>query len=144
MLKTPDHIGRFAFRLFNAGLIARVQDYAPYGAFITRLSLVYICAITKELLSAGEQDVADMQYLFYAPWCHVFASNDKLHRTLWPAVAQHAKAFFMWGDDLWGDDLKNDLTAPAGLCAQDPERVAGSVPIRLPGSAVQRRLRLLQ
>ncbi len=131
MLLTPDHIAGFAFRLFNAGLIPRVQDYAPYAAFITRLSLVYICGITKELLRAGEHDVADMQYLFYAPWCHVIGSNDKLHRTLWPAVARHAKAFFMWGND-----LKKDLTARAELRARDPDRVAGRVPIRLPGSVV--------
>lgn len=131
MLKTPDHIARFAFRLFNVGLIARVQDYAPYAAFRTRLSLAYICGITKELLRAGEHDVADMQYLFYAPWCHVFASNDKLHRTLWPAVARHAKAFF-----IWGNDLKKDLTARAQSRAQDPDRVAGCVPIRLPDSVV--------
>jgi hypothetical protein len=79
----------------------------------------------------GEHDVADMQYLFYAPWWHVFGSNDKLHRTLWPAVARHAKACFMGGDD-----LKKDLTARAELRARDPDRVAGRVPIRLPGSVV--------
>jgi hypothetical protein len=82
-------------------------------------------------VKAGDHDVGDMQYLFYAPFCHVFASNDKLHRTLWPAVQQHIPAFF-----IWGDDLKKDLRARADLREQDPQRVAGPIPIALPHSVV--------
>jgi len=53
MLLTPDHIAGFAFHLFNAGLIPRVQDYAPYAAFITRLSLVYICKRHYQRIAKG-------------------------------------------------------------------------------------------
>ncbi len=131
MLKAPDNVARFAFRLFNVGLIPRLKDYAPYAAFITRLSLVYICGITKGLVKAGPHDVGDMQYLFYAPFCHVVASNDKLHRALWPAVAGHAPAFF-----IWGDDLKQDLRIRADLRELDPSRVAGMSPVQLPNSVI--------
>jgi hypothetical protein len=47
MLLTPDHIAGFAFRLVNAGLIPRVQDYAQYAAFITRLSWCISAALPK-------------------------------------------------------------------------------------------------
>lgn len=110
MLKAPDNVARFAFRLFNVGLIPRLKDYAPYAAFITRLSLVYICGITKGLVKAGPHDVGDMQYLFYAPFCHVFASNDKLHRALWPAVAGHAPVF------LFGATTLNKICVFAQIC----------------------------
>lgn len=131
ILMAPESIARLAFRLFNVGLITRLRDHAPYAAFITQLSLVYICGITKGFLKAGSHDIGDMQYLFYAPFCHVFASNDKLHRALWPALAGHAPAFF-----IWGDDLKRDLRIRADLRAQDPNRVAGTRPIQLQYSVI--------
>lgn len=131
ILKVPYSDARLVWRLFNAGLIPRLQDYARYAAYITRLSLVYICGITKGLVKAGDHDVGDMQYLFYAPFCHVFASNDKLHRTLWATVQRHIPTFF-----IWGDDLKKDLRIRADLREQSPARVAGPIPITLPDSVI--------
>jgi hypothetical protein len=107
----------------------RVRDLAPYAAAITRISLVYVCGIRKGILKAGPHDETDLQYLFYAPFCHVFASNDHLHRCLWPAVS--GPAFF-----LWGEDLKKDLRLRADLREQDPQRVAGTRPVELPDSVI--------
>ena len=107
----------------------RVKDVAPYAAAITRTSLVYVCGITKGLLKAGPHDENDLQYLFYAPFCHVFASNDQLHRGLWPAVS--GPAFF-----IWGEELKKDLRRRADLREQNPQAVAGLRPIDLPGSVI--------
>jgi hypothetical protein len=64
MLLTPDHIAGFAFRLVNAGLIPRVQDYAQYAAFIARFVPGVSLRHYQRKLRAGEHDVADMQYLF--------------------------------------------------------------------------------
>ena len=107
----------------------RVKDLAPYAASITRISLAYICGIVKTVLKAGEHDENDLQYLFYAPFCHVFASNDHLHRSLWPAVS--GPAFFVWGEE-----LKRDLRLRADLREQDPQHVAGMRPIDLPNSVI--------
>ncbi len=119
-----------ALQLFRADdLMHRVKDLAPYAAAITRISLVYVCGIAKDLLKAGPNDETDLQYLFYAPFCHVFASNDHLHRGLWPAVS--GPAFF-----IWGEDLKKDLRRRADLREQNPQRVAGTRPIDLPDSVI--------
>ena len=129
LLQAPADVRRFALQLFRADLRPRVKDRAPYAAAITRISLTYVCGIAKGMLKAGPHDVTDLQYLFYAPFCHVFASNDCLHRSLWPAVS--GPAFF-----LWGEELKKDLRLRADLREQDPQRVAGTRPIDLPDSVI--------
>jgi hypothetical protein len=129
LLQAPAAVRHFALQLFRADLMPRVKDLAPYAAAITRISLTYGCGIAKGMLKAGPHDVTDLQYLFYAPFCHVFASNDCLHRSLWPAVS--GPAFF-----LWGEELKKDLRLRADLREQDPQRVAGTRPIDLPDSVI--------
>jgi hypothetical protein len=47
----------------------------------------------------------DAHYLFYLPFCHVFASFDRLHRLLAPLFLRPDQRF------LSGDDLKRELAA---------------------------------
>ena len=47
---------------------------------------------------------ADIAYLFYLPFCHLFVSGDKLHRRCSPFLTKAQ-------DFVWGPDLKAALTS---------------------------------
>jgi hypothetical protein len=66
------------------GLLFR--DFAPYAAGVLRIYLVFNIALGLEIVKRDVNSLADLQYLFYAPFCTGFCSNDKLHERLFPAV----------------------------------------------------------
>ena len=68
----------------QSGLLFR--DFAPYAAGILRVYLVFDIALGLEMVKRDANSLADLQYLFYAPFCTAFCSNDKLHEQLFPAV----------------------------------------------------------
>ena len=92
--------------------------------------LTYSVALACGFVSPRKSDFLDLQYLFYTPFCLAFTSRDRLQRDLWPAT-KGVRAIF-----IWGDDLKADLKRRAKLRKENPQRVAGSVPLELPGSVI--------
>ena len=62
-------------------------------------------ALAANLVSADRaSNRADIAYLFYLPFCHIFVSSDKLHRRCAPAILSGDQDF------VWGLDLKVALT----------------------------------
>ena len=55
---------------------------APYAASVLRLYLTFVGAIATHQLGPRPSHYIDLQYLFYAPFCMVFTSNDNLHEPL--------------------------------------------------------------
>lgn len=52
----------------------------------------------------GQSDnKVDIAYLYYLPFCHVFASNDKLHKRVVPLFLREDQSF------VFGENLKADL-----------------------------------
>ena len=80
-----------------------VLEYAPYAAAAARLYLVFAVGLARGFIGPRPSNTIDLQYLFYAPFCQVFISLDKLHRTLWEAGAVTSEATFIWGDDIRPD-----------------------------------------
>lgn len=89
---------RWATMLFNAGLMTRVKDLAPYAASVLRLYLTFIGGLGRGFIGPRPSHYVDLQYLFYAPFCMVFVSSDKFHREMWPATS--GENTFIWGPDL--------------------------------------------
>ena len=75
-----------------------LRERAPYLGSVTRLVLTLMCGLPRGLVGPRPTHVIDLIYLYYAPFCHAFASSDKLHRDLWPATTTGAQ--FLWGPDL--------------------------------------------
>ena len=75
--------------------------YAPYAASVARIFLVFVATSLAKLIPQRETNLIDLQYLFYAPFGHGFASNDVLHQRLWPAVT--SSSVFMTGNALQAD-----------------------------------------
>ena len=93
-----------AYKLLLDQSYTRIRDFAPYAASVLKLYLSFIGGLARGFIGPRPSHYLDLQYLFYAPFCMVFASADKFHRELWPATAG-INTF------VWGQDLKSDLAA---------------------------------
>ena len=122
--------------LVDRGRRARVCDYAPYAAAIVRLYLVFVTALSRGLIGPRRSHQADLQYLFYAPFCMAFVSSDHLHRDLWRAGAVPSTATFIWGPELKAD-LKERSAKRVAMTSDEwtaHRRKYGMFPLPLPNS----------
>jgi hypothetical protein len=76
---------------------------APYAFYCLKVFVLFLGANKFSLISKQPTDRIDLEYLFYLPFCHVFSSNDTLHKRLCPALMRRDQVF------LSGDDLKKGM-----------------------------------
>lgn len=82
-----------------------IAAFAPYTAYCLLVELFFHICIDKCLISPDRpSNRVDMSYLYYLPFCELFVSNDKLHRTTAPLFLGRAQQF------VFGGELKGDLT----------------------------------
>jgi hypothetical protein len=103
-LEMPEEACDFSHRLWNAGLMPSALHIFPYATSVARLAMVFCTALRLNLVTSRPTNVLDLQYLFYAPFCMVFVSNDRLHQQLWRATVGK-------NDFVWGEEMKADLRA---------------------------------
>ena len=77
--------------------------FAPYFRYVFGIELFFYYARSADLISERITNKVDIDYLYYLPFCMVFASNDKLHRATVPLFKRSDQSF------VWGFDLKSDL-----------------------------------
>lgn len=81
-----------------------LSSLAPYAAYLVKIELFYYIAIAAKLLPAEKlTNRLDLSYLYYLPFCRVFVSGDKFHRTVTHLFLRDDQDF------VWGDDLKAAL-----------------------------------
>lgn len=79
--------------------------YAPYAAHVLTVEVFFRIALAANLISTQRpSNRTDIAYLFYLPFCMIFVSSDKLHRSCAPLFLRKDQEF------VWGQDLKADLT----------------------------------
>jgi hypothetical protein len=82
-----------------------LASYAPFAAHVLTVELFFQIALAANLISSERtSNRADVAYLFYLPFCHLFVSGDKLHQRCAPPFLKKDQDF------LWGPDLKAALT----------------------------------
>lgn len=108
-----------------------LKDGAPYATSITQILFAWVALQARGFHGQRKSDMCDLEYLYYAPFCKIFASCDRLHKTLWNAATTKA----IWCD---GFELLQDLATRAELRKSDPDRVKGPRPIPLEGSVITR------
>ena len=59
--------------------------------------------IREQLRPKADDNLSDLIYLYYLPFCNVFASSDKFHRAVVPQFLTDQQDF------IWGVDLKNNI-----------------------------------
>lgn len=104
-LNVPTHLrGKILHEWSSAGF-PPLASYAPFAAHVLTVELFFQIALAANLISAERaSNRADIAYLFYLPFCHLFVSGDKLHQRCAPAFLSRKQDF------LWGPDLKAALT----------------------------------
>lgn len=106
VLEIPSHLHRPIKERWKFRKEPRLTSFAPYAAHVLRVEIFFRIAIGANLIaSTRASHRVDMAYLFYLPFCSVFVSTDRLHRTCAPLFLRQDQAF------VWGSDLKTDLTA---------------------------------
>ena len=77
---------------------------APYAAHVVAVETFFQAALAAKLIaSERNSNRTDISYLFYLPFCQLFVSNDKLHRSTASLFLRPDQEF------VWGQDLKDDL-----------------------------------
>lgn len=99
----PQWTDRIAARYAEVGEMS-LETFAPYTAFVLKVSLFFYLAMGSHLIGRERtSNMVDIAYLYYLPFCQVFTSNDKLHRTLVPYFIDPAHRF------VDGRDMKSAL-----------------------------------
>jgi len=80
-----------------------LRSFAPFVAHCVRVLLLLLVFTHNGLVAWRPTNLLDVQYLYYAPFCQVFSSNDALHVTLAPHVLRGDQTFVR------GTVLKADL-----------------------------------
>lgn len=81
-----------------------LNRYAPYAAHVIKVEVFFHICVSRGFISADRpSNKIDIAYLHYLPFCNVFISGDKLHRS--------TASFFLGKNQrfVWGPDLKADL-----------------------------------
>lgn len=100
----PQHLqARIVHRWSQAGF-PPLAGYASYAAHVLMVEIFFQIALAANLISAERpSNRADIAYLFYLPFCHVFVSGDKLHKLCAPVFLRKEQDF------VWAPGLKDDL-----------------------------------
>ena len=92
--------------------------YAPYANHVVRVEMFFFMALARELIAPyPNTNRIDISYLYYLPFCRVFASNDRLHKRTVPLFITGKKIFVP------GEKLKADMAALASHYEAMPEEV---------------------
>jgi len=95
-----------------------ISQYAPYASFVLSVELFFQIAIESSLISAERNsNRVDIAYLFYLPFCDIFTSSDKLHRSTCTEFLRADQRF------VWGPDLKGSLASLNDHYSKLPEDV---------------------
>jgi hypothetical protein len=62
-----------------------LNEFAPYAAHVVTVELFLQFALAAHLIASNRpSNRTDIAYLFYLPFCTLFASSDNLHRRTAP------------------------------------------------------------
>ena len=95
------------------------NEFAPYAAHILKVDLFSHLSLAAGHVSPKKNSRVDIAYLYYLPFCMMFVSGDKLHRTLAPYFLDDDQAF------IWAPDLKAELAKLDAHFSKLPENVKG-------------------
>lgn len=96
-LKTP---------IFNRWIdkgMPSLKLFSPYAYYCLHVLITFYLAIANGFIGTKSTNRIDLEYVFYFPFCKVFASTDKVLRQFSPLFLGNDQDF------VWGDDLKKDL-----------------------------------
>jgi hypothetical protein len=101
----PMHLHGKIHHFWSSAGYPPLAKHAPFAAHVLTVEVFFHIALAANLISAERaSNRADIAYLFYLPFCHVFVSGDKLRQRCAPAFLTNQQDF------LWGPKLKATLS----------------------------------
>ena len=79
-----------------------INAILPYTSYCLRAALIFHFGLAFALVSTRATNRLDLEYFYYAPFCHLFSSGDKFHRKM-ASLINNEKVF------VEGSALKADL-----------------------------------
>lgn len=89
-------------RWINKGM-PPLKLFSPYAYYCLHVLITFYLGIANGLIGTKPTNRIDLEYVFYFPFCKVFASTDKVLKQFSPLFLENNQDF------VWGDDLKKDL-----------------------------------
>jgi hypothetical protein len=88
-----------------------ISSVLPYTSYCLRAALIFHFGLAFGLVSTRGTNRLDLEYFYYAPFCHVFSSGDKFHRKMASLILQ--QCMFVTASVLKADlaDLAKQRTA---------------------------------
>ncbi len=103
-LNVPTHLHSQILQRWNLANYPPLVDYAPYAAYVLTVVLFFKIALVANLISNERpSNRVDVAYLFYLPFCMMFASSDRLHESSASLFLRNDQGF------VWGPELKSGL-----------------------------------
>jgi hypothetical protein len=103
-LNAPYHLHQDIQKCWSTAGNPPLFEYAPYAAFVLTVELFFYIALAANLISSRRpSNRVDIAYLFYLPFCMMFVSNDRIHRSCAPLFLREDQEFVR------GQDLKRCL-----------------------------------
>lgn len=100
----PPHLRMPILSRWSEAGFPPLAHHASFAAHVLLVELFFQIALAANLISTERaSNRADIAYLFYLPFCHVFVSGDKLHKLCAPEFLRKDQDF------VWAPDLKSDL-----------------------------------
>ena len=104
-LDIPYHLHQDIQKCWSIAGHPPLFEYAPYAAFVLTVELFFYIALAANLISSKRpSNHVDIAYLFYLPFCMMFVSNDRIHKSCAPLFLRDNQEF------VWGQDLKKNLS----------------------------------
>lgn len=104
MVGAPASVSEDALSRWNQAGEQSIKAFAPYFRHVFSVEMVFQLGIATDLISRDRpSNKIDLAYLYYLPFCMVFASNDKLHSRVVPLFLDSNQTF------IEGSELKADL-----------------------------------
>ena len=99
----------------------KIREFAPYFTFLYSVELFFYLGMASDLISRDRPtNKVDLAYLYYLPFCKVFASKDKLHERTLPLFMRSNQTFVR------SEDLKADLAKLDAHYSSLPEEIKQS------------------
>lgn len=125
VLEIPKDVQAHAITRWESAGKPPIRTFAPYFTHMASVDYFFYLGIAADLIGterpAGKVDnKVDVAYLYYLPFCMVFASCDKLHARIVPLFLRNDQSF------VDGHELKADLRRLDEHFARLPEEVRAS------------------
>jgi hypothetical protein len=118
LLNIPEYLMPRIIQRWKADGGQSLREFAGYAAHVFTVDVFFYLAMSANLISnARASHKIDIAYLYYLPFCMVFASNDKLHKSTVPLFLRSEQVF------VDGIELKADLAKLDALYSKLPEEV---------------------